>query len=82
MPIMRAKVRVTAISQPYENAEQLNMAPVVSNETFGQNGESENNTYSRWTPSGSISLTVTNPNLHGKFKVDDELYVDFTPVAP
>ncbi|HEV8448561.1 MAG TPA: hypothetical protein VGQ44_17145 [Gemmatimonadaceae bacterium] len=78
-PMMRAKMSVREVTKPYEGAEQLHMAPVVSGETFGPNGESENNSYSRWTPSGSLSLVITNPNLHGKFTVGDEYYVDFTP---
>jgi hypothetical protein len=81
MSAMRAKVHVTNVTKPYDGAELVEMSPVVSGETFGPNGESENNTYARYTPSGAISLTITNPALHGKFERGQELYVDFTPVS-
>lgn len=79
MPNMRAKVAIRDVTKPYEGAEEVRMVPVVSNENFGPNGESENNTYSRWTPSGEIKLTITNPALHGQFTTGQEFYVDFTP---
>lgn len=79
MPNMRAKVHVIGVEKPYEGAEVLRFSPVVSGEQFGPNGESENNTYARYTPSGSIELHVTNPNLHGQFEAGQEYYVDFTP---
>lgn len=79
MPNMRAKVAVRSIGKAYEGAETLRFAPVMSNESFGPNGESENNTYARYTPSGAIDLTVTNPDLLGKFSEGEEYYVDFTP---
>jgi hypothetical protein len=39
----------------------------------------EDNTYAKWTPSGSLSLDITNPALHGKFSQGQTFYVDFTP---
>lgn len=78
MPTMRAKVSVTDITKPYDGAEEVKFVPVVSGESFGPNGESENNTYARYTPSGDIKLTITNPELHGKFTRGQEFYVDFT----
>jgi hypothetical protein len=30
------------------------------------------------TPSGTLKMYVVNPNLLGKFKVDDKFYLDFT----
>lgn len=77
--MMRAKVMVTSVGQPYEGCEQVNMSPVCGTDPFGPNGESEDNTYARYTPSGSISLSITNPALHGKFAYGDKFYVDFTP---
>ena len=45
---------------------------------FGDKGESEDNTFARFTPSGSLSLTVNNPDLLGKIKPGQKFYVDFT----
>ena len=77
MTTMRAKMRVTQVDAQYEGQETLSFTAVCANE-FGENGEDENNTYSRWTPSADLTIMITNPNLHGKFNVDDEFYLDFT----
>ena len=58
--------------------EELTMHAVVSDEQFGENGESENNTYSRWTPNANLKMVITNPALFGKFNVGEEYYLDFT----
>ncbi len=79
--MMRAKVTVRNVNHQYAGQEEVTFAPVVSGEQFGPNGESENNTYARYTPSGEIRLTITNPDLHGKFEQGQEFYVDFTPAA-
>ena len=76
--MMRAKVAVRQVNKPWAGAEEVVFAPVTGNETFGPNGESENNTYARYTPSGEIKLSITNPNLHGQFTPGQEFYVDFT----
>lgn len=76
--MMRAKMQVHSVSQPSEGAEKLDMFPVCGNAPFGPNGESEDNSFSRWTPCGSLSLTITNPDLHGRFKPGQKFYLDFT----
>lgn len=79
--MMRAKLMVIGVTTPYEGAEQVSMQPVCG-KPFDASGESEDNTYARWTPSGSLSLTITNPALHGQFKYGDTFYADFTRVEP
>lgn len=54
------------------------MAPVCGGKPFGPNGESEDNSFARWTPSGELKLDVTNPDLLGRFKPGQKFYVDFT----
>lgn len=81
---MRAKMRVTGIAVyptvGQTTQEMLQFCPVGSG-SYGPDGGDEDNTYAKFTPSGSISLTVANPALFGKFKLDDTFYVDFTPAA-
>lgn len=78
---MRAKMKVVSVSvdDQFTGCEVLNFSCVCGSEPYGPNGESENNSFARWTPSGSCTLTVTNPNLLGKFKTGQEFYLDFTP---
>lgn len=62
----------------FSGAETVKMYP-VSGDSFGANGESEDNTYARYTPSGEVRLNITNPDLIGKFKPGQKFYADFTP---
>lgn len=76
---MRAKLEVKLVTKPWEGAEEVTMQPVSGQAAYGPNGESEDNTYARYTPSGVVTLVITNPNLHGKFQVGQKFYADFTP---
>lgn len=80
MPIMRAKMEVRKVDQsnPPGSSETLHLSAVCGSTPFGADGESEDNTYSKWTPSASLEMTITNPNLHGKFSRGQKFYVDFT----
>jgi hypothetical protein len=67
---MRAKVRLNSIT---DNGWQkvLKLAPVTG-------GSTENDSFWKATPNGSIELGVDNlPAVEG-MKVGDEFYVDFT----
>ena len=77
---MRAKVQVRSVTPSGEpvTSEVLVMAPVAKSTAYPTDGSDEDNSFARWTPSGSISLTVNNPALLGQFRVGQKLYVDFT----
>lgn len=38
-----------------------------------------NGSWSKWTPSGDLSISITNPAAHGKFVDGEEYFLDFTP---
>jgi len=38
----------------------------------------ENKTWSKYTPSGSVELTITNPETFDQFKIGEFFFVDFT----
>lgn len=76
---MRAKLEVKSVTKPWEGAEEVVMQPVCGTTPFGPNGESEDNSFARWTPTGNVTLTITNPDLHGKFQAGQKFYADFTP---
>ena len=77
---MRAKMSVSQVTDFGGNNQKVNMAPVCS-KSFGPNGESEDNTFARYSPSGSLELTITNPDLKGKIKPGQKFYVDFIEAA-
>ena len=80
---MRAKFQLGAVTQTIGadgNVQNVQISgfPVTSNAPFGPNGESEDNTYARYSPSGELKLTITNPELFGQFKPGQKFYLNFT----
>jgi len=78
--MMRAEFRVTSVEQfksgETVTTEQIKMM-AVTDAPFNPDGESEDNSFARWTPSGELSMSITNPNLFGKIKQDQKFYLDF-----
>lgn len=86
---MRAKFRVSSVTPPeVPVSEGITMAPpqtikaypVARSDSYPADGSDENNTFAKWSPSGSLELTVVNPALSNKIKEGDVFYVDFTKV--
>jgi hypothetical protein len=75
--MMRAKMQVDSVVRT-SWGETLKLSAVCGNKPFGPNGESEDNTYARNTPSGTLELTITNPGLIGKFNPGQKFYLDFS----
>jgi hypothetical protein len=75
--MMRAKMYVSKI-ELYGGTETLHFSCVGRKDTYPADGSDENNTFAKFTPNGSLSLTVANPALQGKFKPGDTFYLDFT----
>lgn len=78
MPKMRAKVSLASI-HVFANSEQLQFNAIGPGK-YPEDGSDEDNTFARFSPAASFTITVANPALRGKFKVGDKLYVDFTEV--
>tara|TARA_R110002020_G_scaffold34066_35_gene103968 strand:- start:4756 stop:5001 length:246 start_codon:yes stop_codon:yes gene_type:complete len=81
---MRAKVRVTGI-KPYpeegqSTQEELTFNFPAKDGAYPADGSDEDQQFARYSPSGSLSLTIANPSLLGKFNIGDTFYLDFTPV--
>jgi hypothetical protein len=79
MAQVRAKFRVTGV-ELYESPEGSGNVKL----TAGNDKEGDNTDWSKWTPSGSIQMMITNPDafkifvdaLHAKKR----FYVDFSLV--
>lgn len=70
MTDMRAKFKLQSV-EVSEYGEKLKFSAITGNSP-------EDNSYSKYTPSAQLEMTVTNPDLHGKFKPGQSFYVDFT----
>lgn len=83
--LMRAKFVVVSVVQNRAShdgpvtQETVSFSAVSKNSAYPEDGADEDNSFARWSPSASLSITIANPNLFGKFKSGDKLYADFTP---
>jgi hypothetical protein len=75
---MRAKMRITRVEHHSETCESLHFSAVCKSEGYPEDGSDENNSFARWTPTAELSMSITNPDLVGKFSVGEEYYLDFT----
>lgn len=79
MRAMRAKMRLSAVDRKFEGQETLTFSAITT-KGHDENGLDDDNTYAKYTPSASLTVTVTNPALLGKFEAGQVFYVDFTEV--
>lgn len=76
---MRAKFYITSVERHSSECETLKMSAVCKSGGYPPDGSDEDNTYAKFSPSASLSLTIANPALIGKFNPGEKFYVDFTP---
>lgn len=70
--MLRAKMKCDSVTRT-TYGETIKLHPVHS-------GSPENEQWSKYTPSGSLDLTITNPDAFGKMQPGDEFFLDLTPV--
>ena len=82
--MMRAKMYVESVKQfgadGKVTAEEITFR-CVSSSPFGPNGESEDNTFARYSPNGTLTIQITNPDLLGSLRPGEKYYLDFTRAA-
>lgn len=79
---MRAKFKINVVQNFTKPSgeiitQALSMSAVCADK-FGENGESEDNDFQRWTPFGELNMNISNPDLIGVFNEGDKVYLDFT----
>lgn len=71
---IRAKFRCTSETRfAYNEARQLIFQPIYDPQLV-----EEDVSFSKYTPSGKLEMSVDNPNA--RFEVGRDYYLDFTPV--
>lgn len=82
MSNMRAKMvlnNVVTYPKGGEVTQETLSFNAVAASQYPADGSDEDNTYAKFSPSASLSITITNPALLGQFKVGEKYYVNFTP---
>ena len=85
MSNMRAKVRVGSVVQFTNINDEVSSENItfygVSKPRYDDDGLDDDNTYAKFSPTLRIDITIQNPNLFGKYEIDQQYYIDFTPVV-
>ena len=80
---VRAKCRVTKkieSSSINPHASETPQVEVTLQPVFATEDGDANANWSKYTPSGELRLTITNPTASDAFVVGKAYFVDFTPV--
>lgn len=80
MKTMRAKFRGTKVENLGGGSQEVTMV-AVTEKPFDKDGNSEDNTFARWPPSGDLRMSISNPSLMGALKEGQKFYLDFTEAA-
>jgi hypothetical protein len=64
-----------------ENSMSIRFRAVAKSDGYPADGSDENNSFARWTPTAEVNMSITNPELVGKFKEGETYYVDFSPAS-
>ena len=69
--MVKAKFRVNSITIR-ENLHEVELGAV-----YGKDG-SDNAEWSKYTPSGTIKMSITNPEAYNQFEIGREYFITFT----
>ena len=76
---LRCKLRVNSVKHLVDSHGDTTAEEIELNAVYGDAG-TENAQWSKYTPSASFKMHISNPNAFGVLKVGGEYYVDITPV--
>lgn len=77
--VVRCKMRVEEVTHEINADGSVNQERVKLCAVYGKEG-TENAQWSKWTPSASFSISISNPDAMNKLSKGHEFFVDFTPV--
>ncbi len=78
---VKARMRVTGRNEKNWTAgKNVDAVEVKLQAVYSDDKASPNYSYSQATPSGEISLMITNPTAFNRFAIGQTFDIDFTPV--
>jgi hypothetical protein len=75
---VRAKMKAYAVT-PMHSGNPNEVSAEIRLMAVYEDGNPENRTWSKYTPSGEIRLFITNPEAIAAFEPGKSYYVDFSP---
>lgn len=78
----RAKCRITSVTDTtgITGDGKVEQKTVVLQPVYGAGNDDANKEWSRWTPSGELRLSITNPAIFPELVCGKSFFVDFSPI--
>ncbi len=76
--VLRLKMVVNSVKKVYDTEGNITQEELGLNAVYGKEG-SANAQWSKWTPSGSLTMSISNPEAFGKVLPGQFLFVDLIP---
>lgn len=78
--MIRAKFQVTSVVRTMDEKNEVSQEDVTLRAVASSDKSSPNYSWSQYTPSGQLTMTITNKAAFGQLLRGAEFYLDFTPV--
>ena len=75
---LRLKMVVNTVARNADSTGQINQEEISLNCVHSDKEGSANKQWSKWTPSGNLKFSVTNPSAFGKLLPGQFIYVDLS----
>lgn len=79
--MIRAKFRCESVTPTYDNERVKISEHIALRAVYSSDPASENYSWSKYTPSGMLTMTIDNPTAFNQVNVGDEYYIDVVAVA-
>lgn len=73
--VARCKFNIVSVTDLGNNQRKIDMSAVCDSSI------PEDRAFTKYTPSGTMSIMLTNPNVFGIFVAGTQVYIDITPCA-
>lgn len=77
--VLRLKMSVTSVKKISDNEGKPCQEEVSLTAVYSSEEGSANKQWSKWTPSGSLYMVISNPDAFGKVLPGQFMFVDLTP---
>lgn len=77
---MVAKMRIESVEPSIHTRSERLVMRAVAASSYPADGADEENTFARWTPSARLDISITNPELLGRFRAGRKMYLYFAEV--
>jgi len=78
--VLRLKMFVESVKNVADNKGDKQSEEIQLRAVYGEGG-SPNAQWSKWTPAGSLTMTVSNPQAFGRVLPGQFIFVDLTPTT-